>query len=809
MNKIDNVTPLRKDVVREPRTDGWSNLVTLLGTSADKRTHSHLNWEVHTPEFFEQLYSGGGIPARIVDVIPDHALRNWVSWTNLEGQTKQQRQYAKEAIEERALELDLRGNFLKTWKWGRAYGGACLHIVTDTSDPASPLSKGEKILALRDLSRWDLRILTTDVEYDFGSPNYGHPRIYYLNVQMGSQYKGYPIHWTRMIRFDGQLVPRRTFIRNNYWHDSILNRVYNSIRNYEVSNDTVAAMLADFNVDIYKLNNVANLIGAGKEAVIKARIEMMNFTKSVINAMILDTKDEEYENKQRSVEGVAELLEMQANRLVADTDIPHTVLLGESPDGSNATGNSTSQQWYNFLKAEQEHVAKPKLNRLIDIIFPELPEMRPHFKPLRVLDDLESADMRLKVAQTDQIYLENGVLDPTEITESRFGGDEYSTETEIDEEGRESGEIVPGAEPEEENGGGNNQGEQTEKTKPRSTTGIEPPEGKSKADAEPGPSEPETRGNKPRKAKASADLTGRGKSGNDAEPAEVSFQGGYGESEFEPRNEMITMKNAEPKTKSFISQTMSEPMRDPRTDPRIKGPGIPNRARTILPTRGTGVMAPSGAAPEDAGQWGSPRELTQVEPRELPDVTNKKKAYDSERMDPGVEGTMKEFAKGTLKSSSGQKVTDPKQALAIGYSEERKDESSSRGASIIVRKGDAILFGRRRDNGRWTLPGGHIAPLESHHQGAIRELKEETGIEAKKLKFIGSRMVEPTQGKSVHLNIYEHHADEDAKPTWKNDPDKEISEFRWVNSKAQLPPEISENLQHPNNVALIHLGLLK
>lgn len=38
---------------------------------------------------------------------------------------------------------------------------------------------------------------------------------------------------------------------------------------------------------------------------------------------------------------------------------------------------------------------------------------------------------------------------------------------------------------------------------------------------------------------------------------------------------------------------------------------------------------------------------------------------------------MKEFARGTLNSGSGQKVTNPKQALAIGYSE--ADEKRKKG----------------------------------------------------------------------------------------------------------------------------------
>ena len=293
-----------------------------------------------------------------------------------------------------------------------------------------------------------------------------------------------------------------------------------------------------------------------------------------------------------------------------------------------------------------------------------------------------------------------------------------------------------------------------------------------------------------------------------------------GNSEFEPRNTEIPMGKTVPKIKTFISQTESLPMRDPRTDPHIKGPGIPNKARTFLPTRGNGVTAPSGFDIEkDTGAEGVAREGLHIDE---PADKAKKTAYDAEHTDPGVAATMKEFAKGKLKSGSGHKVTDPKQALAIGYNDkdlgtqmddirgEKPDaDQKKRAACIIVRRGDTFLMGKRRDNGRWSLPGGHVEDGESHHQGAIRELMEETGYNAKKLKFLGGRMVEPKQGQTVHVNMYEHHADEDQKPTGKIDPDKEFGSFKWFDSTKPLPDDVLANLHHPNNVALQHLGLLK
>lgn len=782
-----------KQIVRPPsersqRIDGWSNLMTGIGTQLDNRVHTEVNWEMRPPEFYEQAYAGGGMAARIVDVVPDDSMRSWIDWIKMDPAKK-------ELIEDRFEELDVRGNVLKTWKWGRAYGGACLHIVTDTMDPSKPLQKGEKVLALRDLSRWDLRILTTDIEYDFGSRNYGHPRIYYLNVQMGSTYKGYPIHWTRMIRFDGQLVPRRTFIRNNYWHDSVLNRPWEAIRDYELAYASVAACFQSLNVDVYKLKQLANMIASGKERIIQKRVELMSMAKSVLGAVLLDADTETYENIERKLEGVAELLMSSANRLVAQTDLPHTKLLGESPDGSNGTGNSTMSLYYGFIGCEQKNFAKPKLQRLFEIILNERPNWK--FRSLRELDEVEKAEVRNKQSQTDKNYIDSQVLDPTEVATSRFGGEEYSLDTELDLEGRASGLINPGAggispeggNPEgDPNGeGGLNPGDKSEGSPPTGTegqsgagegnsdivetngkdpnaelgkdetqppkpetnangthpsavaeaakkamqnkgpegtgaiqaTGIQPPEG--------GPSEPETVADVPRPN----------------EGGEAGFEAGRGESEFELKNQDVTPPNADPKTKSFISQTMSEPLRDPATDPTLemKGPGIPNKARVIPPAKGNGLTAPD---------------------------------------DPTVE--------------------------------EKKDAAEpkpNKASVIIVKKGDSFLMGKRRDSGKWTLPGGGVDPTESHHAGGLRELQEETGIRAKRLKFLGARMVESKMGQPTHVNIYQHKHEETTAPTNKGDPDKEISTFRWVPANQPLPKDILENLHHPNNVALQHMGLLK
>ena len=55
------------------------------------------------------------------------------------------------------------------------------------------------------------------------------------------------------------------------------------------------------------------------------------------------------------------------------------------------------------------------------------------------------------------------------------------------------------------------------------------------------------------------------------------------------------------------------------------------------------------------------------------------------------------------------------------------------GASAAIFRDDAVLLIERAKGalkGRWSLPGGHIEPGETAKAAAVREVREETGVEA-------------------------------------------------------------------------------
>lgn len=64
--------------------------------------------------------------------------------------------------------------------------------------------------------------------------------------------------------------------------------------------------------------------------------------------------------------------------------------------------------------------------------------------------------------------------------------------------------------------------------------------------------------------------------------------------------------------------------------------------------------------------------------------------------------------------------------------EEYLEKQNHRGGGCLVIDSDGrMLLGKRTDTGEWTTPGGKIEDGESFQEGALRELKEESGISAK------------------------------------------------------------------------------
>jgi len=447
------VWPFSKKKLQTPHTDtrvdGWFSSLTGFGiTGRDKRTSVSHDYDVLSHADIESLWRGNDIAARIIEKLPDEALREGFE---IKTDDKELSEEIMGTLEESgAIEA-----FKEAAKFERGFGGGALYpVVNDGNKNLSEPLNEDRIPEVSHFITLEPRELTPIKWYSsISDKKFGEPSHYQILPQGRAigPVQHILIHESRLISFPGIRVSRNQLSSaNNHWGDSALMRPYEILRDFGIAWAATSALLHEFSQASLKIKGLAELIAADGDEQIKTRIRAVELSRSTINAVLMDA-DEEYERKQTPVAGLSDLLTRFATRLAAAADMPVTLLMGQSPAGLNATGESDIRFWYDRVASYQELHLKCRLERLIKFFLisnagptkgKEPESWSIEFKALWQPSEKEVADTRAVVANTDKTYIDAGVLSPLEVAKSRFGGDTYSMETIVDFDEREELEKI-------------------------------------------------------------------------------------------------------------------------------------------------------------------------------------------------------------------------------------------------------------------------------------------------------------------------------------------------------------------------------
>ena len=130
---------------------------------------------------------------------------------------------------------------------------------------------------------------------------------------------------------------------------------------------------------------------------------------------------------------------------------------------------------------------------------------------------------------------------------------------------------------------------------------------------------------------------------------------------------------------------------------------------------------------------------------------------------------------------------------------------------VAIFHNDKILMGRRRDNRRWTTPGGHLEGKETSLEGAVREAREESGIdlEPHTLKHLRTEVVTKPDGNKIRVHAYRAFVHK-APTSIKEDPDAEVHRWHWLSLETLFSPSVWGELHVPpeDNVVMKGLGFI-
>jgi phage-related protein (TIGR01555 family) len=388
--------------------DSFVNLLSGLGVSGrDKAAAQQYANTLLTQPQLELAYRGDWIARKVVDIPANDSTRAWRSWEADEGDI--------EALEDAEKGLKLQNKLQYAMKRARLYGGAAMILGVDVGKPEEELNvelvTTDSLKFVHVATRYELT--AGEVERDLMSPWFGQPKYYERNMGVVSA-PYVRIHPSRVIRFVGSEYPD-PWQAPDAWGDSVLQTVDDAIKAAGIVTGSIATLISEAKVDVIKTPGLTEALSTveGTDRLTK-RFSYANTSKSIVNALILDS-EEEWQRMNATFTGMPDVLQMYLLIASGAADIPATRMLGQSPAGMNATGESDIRNYYDRIKSDQVTQLQPSLAMLDEVLIRSAlgtrdPSIHYSWNSLWQLDNVAKAELENKRASTYKIDVDAGLI---------------------------------------------------------------------------------------------------------------------------------------------------------------------------------------------------------------------------------------------------------------------------------------------------------------------------------------------------------------------------------------------------------------
>lgn len=423
MNVFSNLKTIAAAALETFRADGWTNPVTGLGTIRDKAEAAEFAPNAPlSDDTLESIFEGDDLAYRVVSAPVEMMLRQGL---RAKAPTEVSPEVAKR-VEQAIDRLGVVNALEDAATWGRLYGRAAILLGSESTERSSEPRNPEAPLEwIKVLEKRDFSPETSALDDD------GQPVRWRLNAD------GTLVHASRLLLFGGAKTPDRARLRLSYSDHSVLHRSIRAIRDVHAVWGGTAHLITDAGQGVYKIKGLFDMLANGDTEALLLRMAMNDRSRSTVRGMLVDMEGEDFTRQGLQVSGLPEVCEMAFKRLSASTGIPVTVLMGVSPAGLNATGESDIRGWYSIIESARGKHVTPAAQTLLDAICTTEKAglgWVVEWPSLWTMDPGTEADYKGKVLETDIKAIDAGLLTPEEVAAHRYSGrrDAWFTDVAID-----------------------------------------------------------------------------------------------------------------------------------------------------------------------------------------------------------------------------------------------------------------------------------------------------------------------------------------------------------------------------------------
>lgn len=327
-------------------------------------------------------------------------------------------------------------------------GGAFIFIDTGANSEAleTPLHIGSYSAELRPERRLLLTVVdpvnVAPGDYDSVSPlspHYFRPRWWWV--------QGQRVHASRLIRLVANEVPVLLRPAYNFLGIPQAQILWDYVLHFQECRAAEARLLTKFSLTVFKSQMSDVLFAAGGTAQLDARIRFMIQNMNNDGVLMVDKETEDVVKIETPLSGVTDIVRQSLEILAALNRTPAVKLLGISPAGFNATGESDIRNYYDHITSQQEKVLRAGIQTVLDCVQLHLrgkidPSLTFDFAPLGEEDRAARATMQKTKADTIAVYLDRDVISPEEARKA-LADDPDSGFADIDPEAVPEGNGMP------------------------------------------------------------------------------------------------------------------------------------------------------------------------------------------------------------------------------------------------------------------------------------------------------------------------------------------------------------------------------
>ena len=311
-----------------------------------------------------------GMVRACIETVADDMTRAWIELQQ-EGETDDTDAQDRMARLEKAMKrMGLQKTMHTAASLTGYYGGCLLFLDTGASGPQLKLPLS--------LERWSLEAKQGFLRGVRAiDPVNVFPGLYNSTDPLREDYYvpqtwwvlGQEVHASRLLRVYANEPPLLFRPSYNFLGIPQAQILWDYVLHFQDNRDSVNRLMGKFSQLVFKTSMTDILTGGAQDmGQLMARLQLMAQNRSNDGVVAIDKDAEDVVKVETPMAGVTDVVRQSLEIIAALNRTPAVKLLGISPSGFNATGESDIRNYYDHVLSQQEKVLRPPLQRILEAL---------------------------------------------------------------------------------------------------------------------------------------------------------------------------------------------------------------------------------------------------------------------------------------------------------------------------------------------------------------------------------------------------------------------------------------------------------